>query len=267
MEANGKLYFTGLNAGDYSVYASLQRATGKKNASYVQLGFENVNRSPSFIYNEQSGFYLLPYSTDFKKENTTHLFASLFQSSLKLRLTGHYYLMTNYNYIKNYYQLTQYNSLFNVLRIGVEKTLKLSKRWNWHTDIYFQQAIGNAPVNLPTVFTRNRLAYEGNLGFKNLDMALGLEMRYHTPYKADGYSSVLGQFFYQDIIQIKNPLPDISAYVHFRIKSFKAYVRAENLNTARASNGFGFTNNNQEVPGYPTPGLNIRLGVYWSFVN
>ncbi|MEI9912950.1 MAG: putative porin [Bacteroidota bacterium] len=84
-------------------------------------------------------------------------------------------------------------------------------------------------------------------------MALGLEMRYHTPYKADGYSPVLGQFFYQDSIRINNPLPDISAYVHFRIKSFKAYIRAENLNTARASNGFGFTNNNQEVPGYPTP--------------
>jgi len=267
IEANGKLYFTGLNAGDYSAYASLQRAIGKKIAGYVQLGFENVNRTPSYIFNGRSSFYLLPAAIDFKKENTTHLFASLYQAALKLRLSGHYYLLTNYTYIKDYYKLNQFGSIFNVLRITAEKTIKLGKRWKWYADIYFQQAVGNAPVNLPLVFTRNRIAYEGNLGFKNLDMTLGLEMRYHTAYKADGYSSVLGQFFYQDSIRIKNPLPDISAYLHFRIRSFKAYIRTENLNTARVNGGFGFTNNNLEVPGYPYPGLLIRVGIYWSFVN
>jgi hypothetical protein len=267
LEANGKLYFTGLNAGDYSAYASIQRATGKKIAGYVQLGFENVNRTPSFIYNEQSSFYVLPAATDFKKENTTHLFASLYQSSLKLRLTGHYYLLTNYAYLQKYYQLDQSNSLFNVLRISVEKTIRLGKHWNWHADIYFQQALGNGPVNLPLIFTRNRIAYEGNLGFKNLNIAFGLESRYHTPYKADGYSPALGQFYYQDSIRISDKLPDIAAYLHFRIRPFKLYLRLENLNTARVNGGFGFTNNNLAAPGYPYPGMALRLGVYWSFVN
>jgi hypothetical protein len=267
IEANGKLYFTGLNAGDYAVYASLQRVTSKRIPGYVQLGFENVNRTPSFIFDGRSSFYF-DKPENFKKENTTHLFASLYQSSLKLKLSGHYYLLTNYSYIKNYYELEQFGSLFNVLRIAAEKTIKLGKRWNWHTEVYFQQSLGNAPVNLPLVFTRNRVAYEGNLGFKNLDMALGLEMRYHTPYKADGYSPVLGQFFYQDSIRINNSLPDITAYLHFRIRSFKAYIRAENLNTASGSvGGFGFTNNNLAAPDYPYPGLVIRVGIYWSFVN
>src|SRR5262249_15796228 len=36
-EANGKLYFTGLNAGDYQAYISLQRYAGKK-MGYLQLG-------------------------------------------------------------------------------------------------------------------------------------------------------------------------------------------------------------------------------------
>jgi Putative porin len=157
--------------------------------------------------------------------------------------------------------------LFNVLRIAVEKTIKLGKHWNWHADVYFQQTIGDAPVNLPLIFTRNRIAYEGNLGFKNLNIAIGVEARYHTPYRADGYSPAIGQFFYQDSIRINNPLPDISAYIHFRIRSFKAYFRAENLNTAKVKGGFDFTNNNVEVPGYPYPGFMLRLGIYWSFVN
>lgn len=79
----------------------------------------------------------------------------------------------------------------------------------------------------------------------------------------------MGKFFYQDTITIKNERPHITGYVHFRIKRFKFFFRAENLNTAQLSseNGFGFTKNNIEVPGYPYPGLLMRFGVFWSFVN
>jgi len=266
MQANGKLYFTGLNAGDYHAYASLQRFVGKR-LGYAQIGFENVNRTPSFIYDARSSFYLLTQGNNFKKENTTHLFASLLQPALRLKLTGHYYLITNYSYIEKYYQLQQ-SGVFNFLQVGAQKTIKLGKRWNWHADVYFQKTIDNAAVNVPLSFTRNRLGYEGNLGFKNLDIAFGAEVRYHTSYKADGYSPLLGQFYYQDSVTINNPMPDIAGYVHFRIKSFKLYFRGENLNTARVSGGeFGFTNNNAAAPGYYYPGLVIRMGIYWSFVN
>jgi len=45
------------------------------------------------------------------------------------------------------------------------------------------------------------------------------------------------------------------------------YFRAENLNTAEFEDGFGFTRNNMAATGYPYPGLLIRLGIYWGFVN
>ena len=108
--------------------------------------------------------------------------------------------------------------------------------------------------------------YEGNLGFKNLNIAFGIEGRYHSPYKADNYSPVLGQFFFQDSKTISNN-PDVMGFLHFRIRGFKAYVRAENLNTVRTLGGLQFNNNNLAAPDYPTPGLIIRFGVYWSFVN
>ena len=234
---------------------------------YAQIGFENVNRTPSFIFDTRSSFYL-DDPDNFKKENTTHLFASLLQPSLNLKLSGHYYLITNYTYLSDFYKLEQEGTLFNFLQIAVQKSIRLGRRWWWHADVYLQRKIGNAPVNTPLIFTRNRIGYEGNLGFKNLDIAFGSEIRYHTPYKADGYSPVLGQFYYQDSVRIDNSMPDIAGYVHFRIKSFKLYFRAENLNTARLVNReFGFTNNNLAAPGYYYPGLLLRLGIYWSFVN
>lgn len=266
IEANGKLFFTGLNKGDYEAHISLQRMLGKKIGS-LQLGFENTSRTPSFLFDSRSSFYFSKTVQDFKKENNTHLFASYFLPSFKFRLTGHYYLSTNYTYFTNYYQPQQENALFNILQVALQKTFKVGKRWNWHTEIYFQQAIGDAPVNLPLLYTRNRFAYEGNLGFKSLDIAIGAELRYRSKYTADGYSPVQGQFFVQDSISIRNPLPDLTAYLNFRIRSFKAFVRVENLNTARNLNGFGFTNNNLVAPGYALPGLQFRLGVYWGFVN
>ena len=85
-------------------------------------------------------------------------------------------------------------------------------------------------------------------------------------HKADGYSPVLGKYFYQDSVTINNR-PDIALLVHFRIRSFKAFVRAENLNTANFIGGFQFNNNNVPAPEYLTPGLIMRFGIYWSFVN
>ena len=265
-QANGKLYFTGLNAGDYYAYGSLQRFVGKRQG-YAQLMFENVNRTPSFVFDPRSDFYLLPAVVNFKKENITHMSASILQPSLQLRLAGHYYLVTNYTYVTDYYQLQQQNSLFNLLELEMQKTVNLGKYWKWHADVYFQQTVGNAPIHVPLIFTRNRIGYEGKLGFKNLDIAFGAEMRYHTPYKADGYSPLLGRFFYQDSVTIRNQAPELTGYLHFRIKGFKFYLRAENLNSVSTKEGFGFTNNNIETPGYPYPGMVIRFGVFWSFVN
>ena len=159
--------------------------------------------------------------------------------------------------------------MFNVLGITAEKVVSLGRNWKWHADVYFQQVLGDVEVNVPTIYTRNRIGYEGNLGFKNLRIAFGAEFRYNTPYKADGYSPVLGRFQYQDTLTIKNRLPDIAGYVHFRIKGFRLFFRAENLNTAQitSDSGFGWTRNNEVAPNYFTPGFLLRFGIFWSFVN
>jgi len=268
LEANGRFHFTGLNAGDFDAHISLQKLLGKRTGT-LRLAFENASRRPSFLFDTRSSFYLQKTLADFKKENNTHLLVSYALPSFHFRLTGHYYLITNYSYLANYYQLRQETSLFNVLQVVLEKTFRFGKHWKWHADYWFQQRLGNAELNLPAVFLRNRIGYEGNLGFNNLDLATGLEIKYRPAYKADGYSPVLGRFFYQDAVTISNPLPDISAYVHFRIRSFKGVIRAENLNTGRVlgNSGFGFTNNSFVAPGYALPGLQIRVGVYWGFVN
>src|SRR5690606_3735262 len=125
----------------------------------------------------------------------------------------------------------------------------------------------------PDVLTRNRFMYEGNLSFNNLKIAMGFDTRYRTNYKSNSYSPLLGQFFSQNTETVKYKLPDIAAFIHFRINAFKAFLRAENLNAFRsltASDGvtsYGFTNNNFAASDYPYAGLIIRFGIFWGFVN
>ena len=267
MELAGNLYSAGFNSGDYNIHISLKRFIGKKNIGYTEVGFENVNRTPSFLFDTRSSFYL-DAAQSFKKENSTHIFASIFHTGLNMKLSGDLYLISNYTYFSDFYKLRQYEPLFNFLRISAQKIFRLGKHFNWYADVYLQQKTGTPPLHVPLIFTRSRLAYEGNLGFKKLVLSTGFEIKYHTPYKADNYSPVLGQFFYQDSLTIYNK-PDVAFFVHMRIRGFKAFIRAENLNTVQVTKagGFGFTNNNLAAPAYPYPGLQIRLGIWWSFVN
>lgn len=263
INAFGRLHLAGLNIGDYHAYVSLQRLLSRELGT-LQLGFENINRSPSFIYNQRSSFYL-DAPKNFSKEITAHFFGTYFLPKLALQLRGDYYVVSNFLYLNGYRRLQQENALFNMLRVSGLKSFRLSRFWNVHSEIYVQQKAGGAEVNVPLVYTRNRLAYEGRF-FRNLNLSAGLELRYNTPFKADNYSPVLGQFFYQDTLTISNR-PEIHAFFHFRIRTFKAFVRLENLHTASFNNGFGFKANNFAAPGYPTPGMVFRFGIYWVFVN
>lgn len=259
--AKGEFYLNGLNSGDYSAYATIGRYLNKQLGD-VRLFFTNVNRTPSFIYNSASTFNFKNSSIT-KKENIISFGADATNPFINLGFKNH--LITNLAYFSDYYHTAQSSKVINLLQLYASKKIKLSKKLNWYTDVVIQQTDGSAPVKVPLVFTRNRFAYEG-VFYKNLNLSTGIEVRYYTPYEAYNYSPVMGQFSPQDTFKLKN-LPDIAAFFHFRIKSFTAYIRGENLNTASLLNGFGFINNNFAAPHYPTQGLIIRFGILWNFVN
>ncbi len=257
----GEFYVNGLNAGDYNAYATIGRYLNKKLGN-ISIYFQNVNRTPSFVFDNRSSFNL-GNNNNFNKENIISFGATASNPFITIGFKDH--LISNYTHFFNYYKTTQYKKVINLIQLSASKKFKLSKRWNWYTEFVLQQTDGAAPVKVPFLFTRNRVAYEGRF-YKNLNLSTGIEARYYTAYKANNYSPIMGQFVPQDTISIKN-LPDISAFVHFRIKGFTAYFRAENLNTMSFTNGFGFINNNFSAPHYPTQGFIIRLGIQWWFVN
>ena len=261
---NGEFYLAGLNAADYSARISLQRVLSRKLGA-IEIGFQNVNRNPSFVFRSESNFPVI-VPTDLKKENITRLYGSINNAAGRFSLNGEYFLVSNYTYFDNFFAANQESTLFNVLHIWGQKTFKLSRKWSFFSEVHVQKETGKPPINIPLIYTNNRITLEANL-YKNLYLATGVEAQYNTPFKADNYSPFIGQFFYQDTYSIANR-PVINAFFDFSLKSFKAYIRAENLNALRVGNGgVNFTKENQVAPHYYSRGLWIRFGIFWTFVN
>ena len=263
IEAAGQLYLNGFNSGDYSALISMKRLLGA-NIGSLKIGFQNVNKSPSFLLNPLSSFPVQNRSS-YNKENIIRFFMQYDIPKIGWKLNAEYFAVSNYIYFDSFFTAKQEATLFNVLHLSAEKKFKIARHWNWYTDIHVQQTTGDPPVNIPFFYTRNRIAFEGNF-FANLFISTGFEVRYQTPYKADGYSPFLGQFMVQNAYTVKNR-PDIAAFLNFRIKSFKSFIRLENLNTLDVQNGFKFDKRNFASDQYPYPGLWVRFGVWWNFVN
>ena len=259
--AKGELYFTGFNAGDFNIYASLTRYLNSKLGD-VELLFQNVNRTPSFIFNNQSSFN---FKNNFSNKKENIILISVATQNPKFTLAGRNISLVNYSYFKNYYQTDQYSSLINLTQAELIKKTSLKKHLNLYSDFIVQQTTSSSPIHVPFFYTRQRIVFEG-VYFKNLNLATGIDLNYNTSYKENNYSPVMGQFFAQDTSLIKNR-PNVSAFFDFRIKSFRGLLKLENLNTMDFSNGFGFTKNNFAAPHYPTNGLVFRIGVQWVFVN
>jgi hypothetical protein len=262
INAHARLYLAGLNAGDFTLSASLQTSLGKR-AGILQLEFQNTNRTPSFVFDSLSAFVNQSPAT-FNKENWTRFAGTYYLPQARLKLNGNYYLVSNYTYWDSYTTYKQEGTLTSVLMASAEKAIRLSRRWTWYTALHVQTETSDA-INLPVVYTRNRIAYEG-VFYKNLNLSTGVEFRYFTPFTADDFSPFNGQWVVQDTTSISNR-PDVSVFLNFRIRSFRLFARLDNLNTLDLSRGFGFLNNNHAAPLYPTPGLFLRLGIYWTFVN
>lgn len=257
VDAYGELYLAGNNFGDYRANASLSRYISEELGN-VQIGFVNVNQTPAFVYRFFQTNRFVAANPDLKKENTILLRFIAASKALKYSLSVNYYLLTNYTYFKNYYESDQYATAFNLLQVLFSKQFTV-RHFNWYLDVAYQQTDGASPLHVPQLWTRDRFTYENTL-YKNLVLCTGLELKYNTAYYADDYSPVLQQFISQRQVQLNMSAPDVAAFVDFRIKSFIAFCRAENLNT------FVYPNIMQ-VPHYPYPGFSIRIGLKWAYIN
>ena len=263
IQASGKLFLNGYHAGDYEALFSLTSVFNKK-GDQVALWLQNSNRTPSFNRLGITAFPISRLST-IDKENIIELGAMWDQKSRGLTASFQYKLIQNFQYFGSGYQPLVYDKALSYMKGTVSNQVKLSTHWNWYNELSLQLVDPDAPLHLPVIFTRQRIAFEGNF-FKNLFLSTGLELIYHSAFQPDAYLPLTGQFYLQDQFTTNNR-PIANAFLNFRIKRFKGFIRMEQLNTLLATSNQLGTRYQFTAPNYLGTGTWLRVGIWWNFIN
>ncbi|MEN9391444.1 MAG: hypothetical protein RL017_742 [Pseudomonadota bacterium] len=259
----GQLYLVGYHAGDYITKASLTSLLNKK-GNYVQLAFNNVNRTPSTNAMGITDFPIIGLN-NIKKENHLQLMGATGNIKKAWKASFTYQLINNYQYYSTGYTAAVYQGTIHYINAQLANQFKLSTHWNWYNEVHLQLVDAASPLRVPTILTRQRIAFEG-VFYKNLNMSTGLEFIYHTNYKANFYMPFTGQFYQQNEYTLSNR-PMVNAFYHMTIKRLKAYIRVENLNTLLPTNNTLGNHYNFTAKNYPGTGIWVRVGIWWHFIN
>ncbi|WP_276132033.1 putative porin [Polluticoccus soli] len=257
---NAKLIF--YTSGEAAGNSLLQAELGKNLSARlgnILAGFrQEINNAP---YNYTT--YQTDYDTilaTFNKESVTRIYGTIENDWLKLSGGVRSYLISNYIYLDEKQLPAQYAPSFNLTQVWLRKVF----RWRavvLDNELAYQQVAGGGPVNVPLLLGRHQLSIETAVFRNLLQIATGVEARYHSPYHQAGYAPLFARFLYQNSVEQSNT-PEVSAFFNFRIKRFRAYVMADQLQLML--NGRA---NAVAAPIYGLPNTMIRFGFTWTLIN
>lgn len=254
-KAAARFIFTGPALGNFDVNASVGKDLKKWGEFSAGLR-QSLSNAPYSWTVFKTKFYERSYDLD--KTSITQLWANVNIKRIHLQLGVRNYLISNYLYYDSTLSVRQQSGAFSLLQIYGRKEFRFGI-FALDNEVVWQQAAGDAPVHVPAVLLRHQLRLETNLFHSALKVATGLEVRYHTPYYADGYTPYFNQFYYQESQKISNA-PECSAFFNFKIKNFRAFVIGGQLQQF-------FTRSIINAPGYPAQSALFRFGFNWILIN
>lgn len=251
--AEAKFYVTGAAAGN----SLLQALAGKELGDWAvaEAGIQqNINNA---AYNYTT--YINQYDTisnTFSKESITQAYIRLSSDKYAFNVLARTYLISNYLYMNQAQLPDQYAPAFNITQLSLQKAL----RWRGivlDNELLYQQVPAGAPVNIPMFMGRHQLGFEGKIFRNALEVATGLQVQYHSPYKTAAYSPLFHRYYYYTAYQLSND-PAFAFFFNFRIKRFRSYLMLDQLQQL-----FGDRENLINAPGYPAQNAMIRFGFNW----
>lgn len=134
--------------------------------------------------------------------------------------------------------------------------------WKWlHLDMQHlvQHSSDEQQLRVPLFVTKNSLYADFHLFHHALQTQVGVDLRYHTAFKADAYNPALGIFYRQDEVTVGNYLwADV--FVNLQIKRASIYVKAGHLNSLLEPEAHYFL-----LPHYPGQPFGLFYGMTWKF--
>lgn len=245
------------NRADYllqgNLFFGLPKQNAQLNISASSRGYEPTLQQFRVYVSQQK-----LWETDFQKTIENKVSGRIDWSD-KLSIQGNYFLINNLIFWDTLAFPQQSDTITNIGQLMMRLNLNIGS-FHFDNAVVLQQT-DNSILRFPTIATKHSLYFEGNL-FKNaLFGRVGLDIRYNTAYYFDNFQPVTGQFYQQNDWQ-QSLIPIVDGFASFQVKSFRAFLKLENLNHLIDANQVYFT-----APNFPMRDWTFRFGVSWYFAD
>lgn len=260
---SGELFLTGYRAGDFKLDGEILKSFDwkKGRASWLIFG-SIINRQPSFWY-EQWGGNHFEWHNNMNKEFRIDLGTDFSYPARKAELKFNYAIIDNYTDFDTTAMPSQHTGALSVASLTVSKEFRA---WKFHlaNDVLIQKSSNSEVLDLPLVTVRTAGFFEHLLRFKatngKLNVQIGAEMTYNTPYHPYSYMPATGRFYRQDNFLTGN-YPYLNAFINFKVQRTRVFIMYDHLNQGMAGYNYFM------VPSYPMNVRMLRYGLAWTFYN
>ncbi len=261
--ARGKLYFTGLRAGDFTLEGNITKVfgEGKKKSELTARGSMR-NTGPSWWMNNWGSNHYY-WSNDFGSEFRITAGGLYDYPGIKLNASIDYSLITNIFYFDAKALPAQYKEAVSVLTARINKDFHF---WKFRSDnsVLLQKSSHTDIIDLPLICARTAFYFDHEFYFSvtggRLQTQLGFEAEYNTAYYSSAYMPATGVFYNQRETKTGN-YPVINVFANIKLKRTRIFVGFDHVN-------YGLMGYDYFVsPYYP---MNIRMfkyGIGWTFYN
>lgn len=241
------------NGADYLLKGNLYldfNQLGKLTLSAQSQGY-NPNLLQTRLYVSQNQVW----NNNFSKTIENSLSAT-YQWNQYLKAMGRLTVLNNMIYYDSLAIPQQITTPVTIGQLMVQANFKFGT-FHIDNDVVLQQVTDNI-LRFPTLVSRHSLYLQGKIFGKNMFAKFGVDLRYHTGYLADNYQPVIGQFYPQNTLTIEH-LPILDAFVSFKVRTFRAFVKVENINQWVLKDIY------YTAPRYPVRDRTFRFGISWRF--
>lgn len=224
----------------------------------LELKAINQAYTPTLIQQQAFISQRSVWTNDFKKTIETKLSAAYTIPKVNTQLMANYSLIDNYIYFDALSVPQQREGVINVLQFIAQQNIRVGKL-NLDNTLVFQETTGDE-IRTPRLFSKHSLYLSGKLFRDALEAQLGADLRMNTPFFANYYMPLTGQFILQNQQEVQF-YPIVDVFFNAKIDRFRAFLKFENITNLISDNFYYQTAYN------PQSVFTFRFGIFWRFIN
>ncbi|MCL4638398.1 MULTISPECIES: putative porin [Olivibacter] len=272
---------TGRNFGDFHYGAQANLLYNNTVGRLVLAGYFQ-NQSPEYLAESVNYTYHKWDNNDrLDKIKTTNLSAAYENPRFRFLAKAEYFLINNYTYYKEVdnpdhrsellrvIEVAQHESPINLLKLTLGKDFTFFDKLHFDNYVVYQKSDYNDILMTPEFYTWHSFYYNTIL-VKVINLNIGFDIRFNTPYVAPAYAINIGQFYRpyyggvdangNEITPIEfSSYPIVDPWVTATLKRTNFFLRYDNASQGLFSRGY------YTVRRYPMAPAGMRFGVSWKF--